>query len=158
MSHLKYTRAEWSAIADKLQSGDSGNIPPGLAERINALLEATPGSWPEEQCVLELEPATASVVELVRAQMSGVADAEEIVQSHQHGNPTAPYRIEHRTGGIRSVVAYLSDVTTLHRELRRQAARLRSEAATGELVLVDQQSHVEIARQRLLAEPDTGKA
>jgi hypothetical protein len=155
MSRLAYTRAEWAAIAGMIEAADPATIPPGLGERVEALLRATPASWPDERCILELEPENASAVQLLAAQMRGVAGAEQVLHAHQRGNTTATYRIEHRTGGVSSVVAYLTDAFTVRQELVRHGARLRAATATGELVLIEQESLNVLAHVPLLPEPDT---
>jgi len=157
MSRLTYTRTEWAAIAAMVAATDPAAIPPGLAERIEALLHDTPASWADEPCVLELEPESASAVRLATAQLRGVAGAEQVLHAHQRGNTTATYRIELRTGGVSSVVAYLTDVATMRQELVRHGARLRAADATGELVLIEQESLNVLARLRLGPEPGTNE-
>ncbi|HVL24149.1 MAG TPA: hypothetical protein VM450_08690 [Thermomicrobiales bacterium] len=157
MISLTSTRAEWAALAGVIAAANPATIPPGLAERIDALLRETPETWPDEPCVLEFEPETAAVAQLLTAQGRGVAAAEQVLHSLQQGNADATHRIEHRTGGISSVVAYLTDVATLRQELVRHGARLRAAAATGELVLVEQASLDELAHLPLYPEPGSGK-
>lgn len=155
---LTYTRAEWAAVANMVAGANPRGIPPGLAQRINALLRATPGAWPDEPCILELEPESAATIQVLLAQSQGVAGAERILASHQRGHATALYRIEHRTGGVSSIVAYVSNASTMRQELMEHGARLRAAAATGELVLIDQATGVDHARLRLLPEPDSRQA
>lgn len=147
--HVTYTRAEWSAIADKVAASDPALIPPGLSQRITELLEATPESWPDQICILELTPENAAAVRLISQQIHMVTGAEQILHDHQQGNATASYRIEHRDSGVSSVVMYLTNAGILRQELVRQRTRLRADGATGELVLVHQESHEDIARLRL---------
>jgi hypothetical protein len=156
MTSLTYTRAEWAALADLIAAADPADIPPGLTERIEALLRDTPASWPEEPCVLELEPATAAAVHLLIAQGRGVAAAAQVVHTHHQDQATATHRIEHRTGGVSSVVVYLTDVSTVRQELVRHGARLRAAGATGALVLVEQESLNELASVPLRPEPGSG--
>jgi hypothetical protein len=139
-----------------IAAANPATIPPGLAERIDALLCATPATWPDEPCVLELEPEIAAVAQLLAAQGRGVEVAEQLLHTHQQGNADATYRIEYRTGGIRSVVAYLTEDASLRQELARHGARLRTAAATGELVLVEQASLDELAHLPLGPEPGSG--
>jgi hypothetical protein len=155
---LTYTRAEWAVVAEMVGAANPRRIPPGLAQRINALLRATPGFWPDEMCVLDLEPENAATVRLLLAQSRGVTGAEHILSTHQRGNATATYRMELRTGGVSSVVAYVSDVSAIQQELEEQAARLRAVATTGELVVIDQATGEEHAHLPLLPEPGTGQA
>ncbi len=147
-----YSRAEWEIIARMIAEGDAGAVPPGLAQRIAALLRATPGSWPNEQCTLDLDPASAELVTSLAAPRRGLADAERIISTHQEGNPAASHRIELRSNGVRSVVAYLTDTTTLHRELERHVRRLVATGAVGHLALVEQASLEVLATAALLPE------
>ena len=63
MRRLTYTRTEWSRLLRQLDHADCAYVPPGLAERIDALLRETPQECPEEPCTLELDAATAAAVQ-----------------------------------------------------------------------------------------------
>ena len=152
MPQLIYTRTEWEIIAGMIADGDIGDVPPGLAQRVAALLHATPGSWPNEQCTLDLDPTSAEFVMNLAAPRRGLADAERIIRTHQEGNPAASHRIELRSNGVRSVVAYLTDETTLHRELERHVRRLLATGTVGHLALVEQASLEVLATADLLPE------
>lgn len=156
MPHLTYSRTEWATISETIAKSDPDTVPVGLAQRVAALLDATPASWSHEPCVLELEATSAAYVERVVATRQGLAGAERIIHAHQQGNPTASHRIELRAGGISSVVAYLTDTTNLHRQLERHAARLLGTATAGTLVLIEQASLKELAAAPLLPEEDAG--
>lgn len=65
MVRLIYTRAEWQAVAHELTAGHRPPAPPGVVERINALLRGVPDGWPDEPCALELDSAAADVVRSV---------------------------------------------------------------------------------------------
>lgn len=157
MSRLTYTRAEWAHLAQMLGVADRASVPPGLAERIDALLRETPPGWSEEPCALELDAGSAAAVAHLLAQRpveSGtLGEAEGIIQDHQREHLAAPYRIEHRTRGSATIIAYLADVHTLHTALTQHAARLRAAGTTGVVVLIAQASRTELARQPLWPEP-----
>jgi hypothetical protein len=157
MSRLTYTRAEWVGIAQLLALADRASVPPGLAERIDALLRETPSEWSEEPCALELDAGSAAAVQHLTAQRPvesrTLGEAEGIIRDHQREHHAAPYRLEHRTQGSTVTIAHLSDVHTLHTELAQHATRLRGAGATGELVLMDQAHQFAIARQSLWPEP-----
>jgi hypothetical protein len=61
---MTLTRREWSAVVEELELRHRDDAPPGLIERISALLAATPAAWPDQACRLELSDLEA--VELVR--------------------------------------------------------------------------------------------
>jgi hypothetical protein len=63
------------------------------------------------------------------------------------------YRVEHRAGGVATVVAHTSDVHARQEELSQLAARLMRQGATGELVLVDEETGDDVARRALLPPP-----
>lgn len=157
MRRLTYTRAEWAHVAQLIGVADRARVPPGLAERIDALLRETPPEWSEEPCALELDAGSAAAVEHLFARRpveSGtLGEAEGIIQDHQREHHAAPYRLEHRTTGSATIIAYLSDVHILHTELAQHAGRLRAAGTTGVVVLIEQASHTELARQRLWPEP-----
>jgi hypothetical protein len=84
MPRLTYRRAEWRAIAEELAAGRRP-LPPGLTERVQALLRQIPDAWPEQSATLELDPSSADAARAVhpaltapeptRAQQSAVAEA-----------------------------------------------------------------------------------
>jgi hypothetical protein len=86
------------AVLRELAERYGEDAPPGLHERITALLAATPAGWPDQACALEIEDAAAEEVVhalvrrerglpddtgLARQQGASVAEAEEIVRDHQ---------------------------------------------------------------------------
>jgi hypothetical protein len=94
MPRLTLPLAEWIAVAREL--GAPGRVvgPPGLAERIRALVAHAPDGWPEQQYALELDDACAAAVAAVHADLTGrdpgawqraasVAEADAIVSQHQ---------------------------------------------------------------------------
>jgi hypothetical protein len=99
MALLTLSRREWAAIVDELDFAYSDHSPPGLRERIAALLEVTPSAWTDQACQLELTDLAA--VELVRSiaqrsrrqvvephflwqEQASIAEAEQIIRNHQH--------------------------------------------------------------------------
>ena len=95
MVRLTYTRSEWLAIAHELAGSHHASGPPGLAERINALLAQAPVDWPDQPYALELDATCADAVHAVHASLAGrdsadgerdaaLAEAEAIVRDHQH--------------------------------------------------------------------------
>ena len=93
MPRLTHTRAEWLAVADELVAPHRP-APPGLAERVRALLREVPAGWPDQPATLELDEGSAEAVRAVLAALAGrdpaagqrsasVAEAEAIVRAHQ---------------------------------------------------------------------------
>ncbi|HEY8446765.1 MAG TPA: hypothetical protein VIL01_06615 [Thermomicrobiales bacterium] len=64
------------------------------------------------------------------------------------------YRIEHRVGGQTTVVGHTTDVHARQEELSRIAMKLVAAGATGELVLIDEETGEEVARRYLRDDPD----
>jgi hypothetical protein len=89
---LTYTRSDWLAIAQELAANDRAKAPPGLIERIRALLHQVPGDWTGEPCALELDPAGAEIVRAVQARLddrgragdggAAVSAAEALLRDH----------------------------------------------------------------------------
>lgn len=93
MPKMTYRRAEWLAIAEEL-AAPRWPVPPGLAERVRALLQEIPDAWPEQSATLELDASSAEAVRAVRARLAGrdpgagqraasVAEANAIIRDHQ---------------------------------------------------------------------------
>ena len=96
MPRLTHTRAEWMAVADELAAPHRAAAPPGLEERVRALLREVPAGWPDQLATLELDEGSADAVRAVLAALAGddpaagqrsasVAEAEAIVRAHQRG-------------------------------------------------------------------------
>lgn len=94
MPRLTHSLAEWIAIGREVASPERGAVPPGLAERIRALVEQAPDGWPEQHYALELDDACAEAVARIHAALTGrdpsvwqraasVAEADAIVRDHQ---------------------------------------------------------------------------
>jgi hypothetical protein len=99
MAFVTLSRREWVAIKGELDFAFGDDSPPGLRERIAALLVVTPSTWSDQACQLEL--ADLSAVELVRSiarqgrrqlfdphflwqEQASIAEAEQIIRNHQH--------------------------------------------------------------------------
>lgn len=93
MPRLTYRRVEWQAIAAEL-AAPHRVVPPGLAARVEALLQQIPEMWPEQPATLELDASSAEVVWAVQAALlardpaaahraSVVAEAIAIIHDHQ---------------------------------------------------------------------------
>ena len=94
MPRITYSRAEWLAIAHELDAGHRDVAPPGLIERVRALLHETPAEWGDQPSALELDAGSAEAVRAAFARLSGrdpaagqraasLAEAEGIVRDHQ---------------------------------------------------------------------------
>ena len=93
MPRLVHSRAEWLAIARELD-GSHAATPPGLTERVQALLREAPGGWPDQLYALELDEGSAEAVHAIHAALAGrdpnagqraatVAEAEAVIRDHQ---------------------------------------------------------------------------
>jgi hypothetical protein len=94
MPRLVLSLADWQAVAHELAGTNRAIAPPGLIERVQALLAEAPQAWPDQPFALELD---ASCIEAVRAvhatltgedrttgqQMASVAEAIRIIHDHQ---------------------------------------------------------------------------
>lgn len=171
MDDVTLSRGEWAAVARDLDATSAWNEPsgpPGLRERIAALLADTPAAWAEQRCTLALDPPAAATVRAIvrrgrdepahperRVEAAeAIAAAAAIVRDHQAG--AAVYRIEHRTEVAVATVGHSSAADAGQAELSSHAARLIARGATGELVLVDQATGQDVARRRLLPDPAGG--
>jgi hypothetical protein len=161
MPRITHSRAHWVAIARELAATDRDAAPPGLTERVAALLAATQAEWPDEPCALELDEASAAVVEtilrwgqrsggdsgLAAQQSASLGEADDLIRAHQRASHV--YRVEHRAGGRVTILGYSSSADARQSELSRHAARLLADGAEGELVLVEQATGGDVARRVL---------
>ena len=92
MPRLVQSHAEWLAIARELNGSHAA--PPGLAERVAALLRQAPSGWPDQLYALELDEGSAEAVRAIHAALAGgdpnagqrsatVAEAEAVIRDHQ---------------------------------------------------------------------------
>ena len=93
MPRLVHSHAEWLAIARELDRSHAAG-PPGLAERVAALLRQAPSGWPDQIYALELDEGSAEAVHAIHAALAGrdpnagqraatVAEAEAVIRDHQ---------------------------------------------------------------------------
>jgi hypothetical protein len=84
----------WRAVARELTGTHTAAAPPGLAERIHALLLQAPQGWSDQDLVLELDEGSAEAVRAIHAALTGadrhseprsaaVAEADRIIREHQ---------------------------------------------------------------------------
>ena len=95
MPAMQLSRAEWQPVADGLAGPHHDAAPPGLAERVRALLRGVPVAWPDQPAALDLDEAGVDAVRAVLAALAGrdpaagqrsasLAEADAIVRDHQH--------------------------------------------------------------------------
>lgn len=93
MPRVELPLAAWQAVAREL-SGPHGAAPPGVVERIRALLDQAPQGWPEQGFALELDESSAEAVRIAHAALtnvdrdagqraSSVDEAIRIIHDHQ---------------------------------------------------------------------------
>jgi hypothetical protein len=94
MPRLVLSQAEWQAVVRELAGGHTATAPPGLVERIQALLAQAPPEWPGQVFALELDAGSAEAVRAIQAALTGedrhagqraasVAEALQIIHDHQ---------------------------------------------------------------------------
>jgi hypothetical protein len=86
--------AAWKAVARELAGSHTADAPPGLAERVHAVLIQAPQGWPDQEIALELDEGSAEAVRAIHAALTGadrhseprssaVAEADRIIREHQ---------------------------------------------------------------------------
>jgi hypothetical protein len=94
MTRIVLAMAEWQAIAHELAATHTAIAPPGLLERVQALLAQAPPGWPDQSFALELDEGCAAAVQTVHASLTNrdpaagqrvasVAEAVRIIHDHQ---------------------------------------------------------------------------
>lgn len=94
MPRIALPRADWRAVAQELAGTHTAAAPPGLVERIHALLAQAPQEWVDHDIVLELDAGSVEVVHAVYAALRGedrhsgqraaaVTEAGQIISKHQ---------------------------------------------------------------------------
>jgi hypothetical protein len=94
MPRIVLSLAQWQAVAQELAGNHTAVAPPGLAERIQALLTQAPAGWPEQAFALELDESSAEAVHALQTSLTGddrgsgqrtasVAEAMQIIHDHQ---------------------------------------------------------------------------
>ncbi len=95
MPRIVLSLAEWQTVARELAAAHTITAPPGLLERVQALLKQAPDGWPDQNFALELDEESAVTVRAAHDSVTGeapgegqraasVAEAIEIVHDHQH--------------------------------------------------------------------------
>jgi hypothetical protein len=94
MPRIVLSLDEWRAIARELTAAHTIAAPPGLSERIQALLTQAHDGWVDQTIALELDEGSAEIVRSVHRAVTGtdpdagqrsasVAEADMIVRAHQ---------------------------------------------------------------------------
>jgi hypothetical protein len=94
MARIVLSLAEWQSIARELAGAHTVPAPPGLQQRVKALLEQAPQTWPDQSFGLELDESSAEAVRTIYASMDShppdtaerdacVAQAMRIIHDHQ---------------------------------------------------------------------------
>jgi hypothetical protein len=94
MPRIVLSLEEWRAVARELAAVHTFVAPPGLSERVQALLTQAHDGWVEDAVALELDEGSAEIVRSVHRSLTGtepnvgqrsasVAEADMIVRDHQ---------------------------------------------------------------------------
>lgn len=94
MPRIVLSLEEWRAAARELGAAHAIAAPPGLVERVQALLTQAHGGWVDQAVALELDEGNAEIVRSVHCALKGtdpnaghrsasVAEADMIVRDHQ---------------------------------------------------------------------------
>jgi hypothetical protein len=94
MPRIELSLAAWEAVARELTGAHTAAAPPGVVERIQALVAGAPAGWPDQTFVLELDESSAEAVRAVHAALTShdrnagqradaVSEAVRIVHDHQ---------------------------------------------------------------------------
>lgn len=94
MPRVVLSLAAWHAVARELAGTHTATAPPGVVERIQALLAQAPAGWPAQTFALELDASSAKAVHAIHAALAGddrdagqrsasVAEAIQIIHEHQ---------------------------------------------------------------------------
>jgi hypothetical protein len=172
MERVTLERVEWVAVARELDTAYRESAPPGLRSRLAAMLESTPAEWGGEACTLDLDSSAADVVNQIvrrgrglpadpgerRSRAQAIEEVESILRAHQAEGDVGRYRVEHRSGGRVVVLTRTSAGDARQAELSQHAARLSAAGATGEVVLVDEETGGVVARRRLRPDDQPGQA
>jgi hypothetical protein len=94
MPRIVLSLDEWRAVAREVAAAHTIAAPPGLSERIQALLTQAHDGWVDRTIALELDEGSAEIVRSVHRAVTGtdpdagqrsasVAEADMIVRDHQ---------------------------------------------------------------------------
>ena len=94
MPRIVLSLEEWRAVARELAATHTIDAPPGLSERVQALLTQAHDGWVDQAVALELDEGSAEIVRSVHRALTGmdpdagqrsasVDEADRIVRDHQ---------------------------------------------------------------------------
>jgi hypothetical protein len=94
MPRIVLSLEEWRAVARELAAAHTIAAPPGLSERMQALLTQAHDGWVDHAVALELDEGSAEIVRSIHRTLTGmdsnagqrsasVAEADTIVRDHQ---------------------------------------------------------------------------
>jgi hypothetical protein len=94
MPRITLTMAEWQEVMRELTGAHTAPPPPGVVERIQALLAQAPSGWPDQVFELELDDSSAEAVRAVgpsstgddpgsRQRAASISEAMQIIWDHQ---------------------------------------------------------------------------
>src|SRR5215212_9283321 len=94
MPRIVLSLEQWRAVARELAATHTIATPPGLSERVQALLTQAHDGWVDQAVALELDEGSAEVVRSVHRRLTGmdpdagqrsasVAEADMIIRDHQ---------------------------------------------------------------------------
>ena len=94
MPRIVLSLDEWRAVARELAATHTIAAPPGLSERVQALLAQAHDRWVDHAVALELDEGSAEIVRAIHRSLTGtdpnagqrsasVAEADTIVRDHQ---------------------------------------------------------------------------
>jgi hypothetical protein len=94
MPRIVFSLQEWRAIARELAAAHTIAAPPGLSERVGALLTQAHDGWVDHAVALELDEGSAQIVRSIHRTLTGtdpaaeqrsasVDEADDIVRQHQ---------------------------------------------------------------------------
>jgi hypothetical protein len=94
MPRIILSLSEWQDVSRELAAGHTETAPPGLQERVLALIGQAPQGWPDQPFALELDEGSAAAVRAAHASLTkrdpdsgqraaSVAEAVRIIHDHQ---------------------------------------------------------------------------
>jgi hypothetical protein len=94
MPRIVLSLEEWRAVARELAAAHTIATPPGLSERVQALITQAHDGWLDQAVALELDEGSAEIVRSVHCALTGedpnagqrsasIAEADMIVRDHQ---------------------------------------------------------------------------
>jgi hypothetical protein len=94
MPRIVLSLEEWRAVARELDAAHTIAAPPGLSERVRALITQAHDGWVDHAVALELDEGSAETVRSVHRSLTGtdpdagqrsasVDEADDIIREHQ---------------------------------------------------------------------------